>query len=286
MCTNSLTALWLQSSKTLKHMNSPNNKGLKAWPYIKVKCNVGTSFSLAFRETYKTQRTKSVLPPLGTAGKEWGHSSPIQGQLRKMYLQNAYVFVYTTVKYTYIGGITYCFLSIVRVQHTCNTKGPFSHEKTSKVFTGFAFTGRHIAILWKRNMLLCFPWVFLREGIRIKHQPKTCSNPSSHKSNVSVQVSAMITFGGGMRETDEWFTVWKVALQGLGQGKSERCWGKMGVEWRWWMYCHLIKVTCYQDLLRRCHWGIQKTFFSNLRQESNLLSEQEYYQEDTFKAQF
>lgn len=116
MCTNSLTALWLQSSKTLKHMNSPNNKGLKACPYIKVECNVGTSLSLAFRKIYKTQRTKSMLPPLGRAGKECSHSSHIQGQLRKIYLQNAYVFVYTNFKYTYIGGITYCFPCTVGVQ--------------------------------------------------------------------------------------------------------------------------------------------------------------------------
>lgn len=30
-----------------------------------------------------------MLPPLGIAGKEGVHSSHIQGQLRKMYLQNA-----------------------------------------------------------------------------------------------------------------------------------------------------------------------------------------------------
>jgi len=101
MCTNSLTALWLQSSKTLKPMNSPNDKGLKAWPYIKVKCSVGISLSLAFRKTYKTRRTKPMLPPLGISGREWGHSSHIQGQLWKMHLQNAYVFVYTNFKYAY-----------------------------------------------------------------------------------------------------------------------------------------------------------------------------------------
>lgn len=83
-----------------------------------------------------------MLPPLSIAGKEWGHSSYIQGQLRKMYLQNAYVFVYTNFKYTYIGGITYCFLSTVRVQHICNMKGSFSYEKASKLFTGFTFMGR------------------------------------------------------------------------------------------------------------------------------------------------
>lgn len=111
MCTNSLTALWLQSSKTLKPMNSPNDKGLKAWPYIKVKCNVGISLSLAFRKTYKTQRTKPMLPPLGISGREWGHSSHIQGQLWKMHLQNAYVFVYTNFKYTY-NSVTLSYLWI------------------------------------------------------------------------------------------------------------------------------------------------------------------------------
>lgn len=149
MCTNSLTALWLKSSKTLKHMNSPNNKGLKACPHIELKCSVGTSLSLAFRKIYKTQRTKSMLPPLGIGSKERSHSSHIQGQLRKWYLQNAYIFEYTNLIYTYIGGITYCFLSVVRVQHICNTKGPFSYEKTSKLSTGFAFMGRQFAILWK-----------------------------------------------------------------------------------------------------------------------------------------
>lgn len=28
-------------------------------------------------------------------------------------------------------------------------KGPFSYEKTSKLFTGFAFMGRQFAIPWK-----------------------------------------------------------------------------------------------------------------------------------------
>lgn len=163
------------------------------------------------------------------------------------------MYSYIQILNTYIGGITYCFLSIVRVQHICDTKGPFSYENASKLFTGFAFTGRQFTILWKWSMLLCFPWVFLREGIWIKCQPETCSNPSLHKSNVRVQASVMITFGGGTRERDEWFTVWKATLQGLGQGNSERCWGKMGMEWRWWIYCYLIKVTCYHDLLRQRH---------------------------------
>lgn len=128
MCINSLTALWLQSSKTLQHMNSPNNKGLKACPYIKVKCSAGTSRSLAFRKTYKTQRTKSMLPPLGAASKEWGHSSHIQGRLREMDLQSAYVFVYTNLKCAHICAIASCFLRTVRVQQICNTQEQFSFQ--------------------------------------------------------------------------------------------------------------------------------------------------------------
>lgn len=57
----------------------------------------------------------------------------------------------------------------------------------------------------------------------------------SQLTQIKCQVQASVTtiFGRGTREWDEWFTAWKAMLQGLGQGKSEQSWGKMGVEW-WW----------------------------------------------------
>lgn len=155
MCTNLLTALWLQSSKTLKRMNSPNNKGLKDCPYIKVNCNVGTSLSLAFIKACKTQRRKSMLPPLGIASREWGHSSHLQGQLRKTYLQNAYVFVYIDFKYTYIGGIT-LFSKPKRKKKCCFLVAIEKGYLAVKKLPNFLLV-RQFAILWKQNMLLCFP---------------------------------------------------------------------------------------------------------------------------------